>query len=289
MMIIAGMLFGLALTALIWPLLPERPRLSLAALPGAPGPEITPGAALSWKERASQWAMTHLPASMIHGLSDADLDVLGTTRSRHTWAKIYGAALMLVVGLSLSVGAQVFYSMPLWLSLVLVGLLVAVVWLAPDAEARKQAIKARREFARAVAVYVELMAAERSRNAQPTVALENAAAIGDSWAFQRIRQELVRARFSKVQPWVALEELSVQLQVPDLAEAARVMRLSGDNGASVYEPLRALGRNLRVRMLNEEAAREHEASGRMKNIIMLIALMFTVIVLTPMMLTLISA
>ena len=42
-------------------------------------------------------------------------------------------------------------------------------------------------------------------------------------------------------------------------------------------------------MLNEEAAREHEASGRMKNIIMLIALMFTVIVLTPMMLTLISA
>ena len=110
-----------------------------------------------------------------------------------------------------------------------------------------------------------------------------------SWAFQRIRQELVRARFSKVQPWVALEELSVQLQVPDLAEAARVMRLSGDNGASVYEPLRALGRNLRVRMLNEEAAREHEASGRMKNIIMLIALMFTVIVLTPMMLTLISA
>ena len=226
MMIIAGMLFGLALTALLWPLLPERPRLSLAALPGAPGPEITPSAALSWKERASQWAMAHLPASMIHGLSDADLDVLGTTRSRHTWAKIYGAALMLVVGLSLSVGAQVFYSMPLWLSLVLVGLLVAVVWLAPDAEARKQATKARREFARAVAVYVELMAAERSRNAQPTVALENAAAIGDSWAFQRIRQELVRARFSKVQPWVALEELSVQLQVPDLAEAARVMRLS---------------------------------------------------------------
>ena len=39
MMIIAGMLFGLALTALIWPLLPERPRLSLATLPGAPGPE----------------------------------------------------------------------------------------------------------------------------------------------------------------------------------------------------------------------------------------------------------
>ena len=45
MMIIAGMLFGLALTALLWPLLPERPRLSLAALPGAPGQEITPSAA----------------------------------------------------------------------------------------------------------------------------------------------------------------------------------------------------------------------------------------------------
>lgn len=42
MMIIAGMLFGLALTALLWPLLPERPRLSLAALPGAPGRRSPP-------------------------------------------------------------------------------------------------------------------------------------------------------------------------------------------------------------------------------------------------------
>ena len=90
-------------------------------------------------------------------------------------------------------------------------------------------------------------------------------------------------------PWTALETLATQLHVPELTDAARIMRLSGDNGASVYEPLRALGRNMRVRMLNAEAARENEASGRMKNIIMFIALMFTLIVLTPLMLTLMSA
>lgn len=287
MIIIAGMLFGLALTALLWPLLPQRPRLTAAALPdGAIASGTLTGTQLGWQEQASQWAMRHLPASLINGLSDADLDILGTTRSRHTWTKIYGAVVMLVVGLALSVAAQMIYSLPLWISLLIVLLLIAVCWLAPDSEARKRAAKARREFARAVAVYVELLAAERRRDAQPTVALENAAAIGDTWAFQRIRQELVKARFSKIQPWIALEELAGQLHVPELSEAARIMRLSGDNGASVYEPLRALGRNLRVRMLNEEAARENEASGRMKNIIMLIALMFTVIVLTPLMLTL---
>ena len=34
MIIIAGMLFGLAATALIWPLLPQRPRLRAAAFDG---------------------------------------------------------------------------------------------------------------------------------------------------------------------------------------------------------------------------------------------------------------
>lgn len=287
-LILSGMLLGLALTALIWPLLPERPRLrSITAEGGLAA--ATAQTSLPWQERASQWAMRHLPPSLVNGLSDADLDILGTTRTRHTWGKIYAATLTFVVCLALSVAAQAIYSLPLWLSLLLSVLIAAVAWLAPDSGAHKRATKARADFARAVAVFVELLAAERSRNAQPTVALENAAAIGDTWAFQRIRQELVRARFTKVQPWVALDTLSTQLHVPELTDAARIMRLSGDNGASVYEPLRALGRNMRVRMLNTEAAREHEASGRMKNIIMLIALMFTLIVLTPLMLSLMSA
>ena len=288
MIIIAGMLFGLAATALIWPLLPQRPRLRAAAFDGTVT-STSGGGALSWQERASQWTMRTLPPALVNGLTDADLDILGTTRSRHTWAKIYGATLVFVVCLALSVAAQVLYSLPLLLSLLISLLVAAVAWLAPDSAARKRATKARTDFARAVAVFVELLASERGRNAQPTVALENAAAIGDTWAFQRIRQELVRARFTKVQPWTALETLATQLHVPELTDAARIMRLSGDNGASVYEPLRALGRNMRVRMLNAEAARENEASGRMKNIIMFIALMFTLIVLTPLMLTLMSA
>lgn len=288
LIIIAGMLFGLAATALIWPLLPQRPRLQAAAFDSA-RTTASRGASLSWQDKASQWTMRTLPPSLVNGLTDADLDILGTTRARHTWAKIYGATLTFVIFLALSVAAQVLYSLPLWLSLLVGVLAAAVAWLAPDSSARKRAAKARSDFARAVAVFVELLAAERGRNAQPTVALENAAAGGDTWAFQRIRQELVRARFTKVQPWIALETLSTQLHVPELTDAASIMRLSGDNGASVYEPLRALGRNMRVRMLNAEAARENEASGRMKNIIMFIALMFTLIVLTPLMLTLTTA
>ena len=181
MIIIAGMLFGLAATALIWPLLPQRPRLRAAAFDGTVT-STSGGGALSWQERASQWTMRTLPPALVNGLTDADLDILGTTRSRHTWAKIYGATLVFVVCLALSVAAQVLYSLPLWLSLLISLLVAAVAWLAPDSAARKRATKARTDFARAVAVFVELLASERGRNAQPTVALENAAAIGDTWA-----------------------------------------------------------------------------------------------------------
>ena len=48
MIIIAGMLFGLAATALIWPLLPQRPRLRAAAFDGIVT-STSGGGALSWR------------------------------------------------------------------------------------------------------------------------------------------------------------------------------------------------------------------------------------------------
>ena len=162
----------------------------------------------------------------------------------------------------------------------------AVAWILPDTDVTSRAKSAREEFGRAVAVFVELLAAERRRDAPPSVALENAASVSDIWAFRRIRQELVRARYNKVQPWSALESLSESLRVPELGEAARIMAISGERGASIYEALRALGRGLRIRMLNEDAAREARASDKMSNIVTGVAVMFVVIILTPMLLTL---
>lgn len=287
MNILAGMLFGLAVALMLMPLLPARPQLR-AVQDGVPLADPAAGSKLSVQDRIAGWALRVLPEPLTMRLSAADLDIVGITRVEHTWKKVFAALLMGVGLLVMSVAAQLVLSVPLWFGLIFAVGLAAVGWLLPDAEVVSRAKQAREEFGRSVAVFVELLAAERRRDAPPAVALENAAAVSDSWAFRRIRQELLRARYNKVQPWAALETLSMQLKVPELGDAARIIALSGDKGASVYEPLRALGKGLRIRMLNEDAAREARASDTMSNIVTGVAVMFVVIILTPMLLTLLG-
>lgn len=286
MNVLAGMLFGLAVAALVIPALPQRPKLRALDAAGRIDPGFAADSSRPLKERISGWVLRTFPERLTMSLSNADLDLVGTTRVEHTWKKIMLALLMLVSLLAMSVAAQAMFSLPLVFTLVGTAALSLVAWTFPDTEVQGQAKQARAEFGRAVAVFVELMAAERRRGAGAAVAMKNAASVSDSWTFRRIRQELLRASYNKVQPWTALERLSEQLQVGELGDAARVMALSGEDGASVYEALRALGRGLRVRMLNEEAAREARASDKMSNIVLGVAVMFVMIVLTPMVLTL---
>lgn len=252
MNILAGMLFGLAVALMLMPLLPARPQLR-AVQDGVPLADPAAGSKLSVQDRIAGWALRVLPEPLTMRLSAADLDIVGITRVEHTWKKVFAALLMGVGLLVMSVAAQLVLSVPLWFGLIFAVGLAAVGWLLPDAEVVSRAKQAREEFGRSVAVFVELLAAERRRDAPPAVALENAAAVSDSWAFRRIRQELLRARYNKVQPWAALETLSMQLKVPELGDAARIIALSGDKGASVYEPLRALGKGLRIRMLDRKS------------------------------------
>ena len=57
--------------------------------------------------------------------------------------------------------------------------------------------------------------------------------------FRRISEALARSRFSGQQPWDALHDLANQLAVPDLDDLADIMRLCGEEGAQVYDALRA--------------------------------------------------
>lgn len=288
MLVLAGMCFGVAVAMLLLPALPDRPQLRVleAGRPGVMDPVAARGQSL--QHRISAWALRTLPERATMSLSSADLDIVGITRVEHTWKKIFATLLMVVSLLAMSVVAQLFFSLPLWIGLVFALGLGVVAWLLPDTDVTTRAKAAREEFGRSVAVFVELLAAERRRDAPAAVALENAASVSEAWAFRRIRQELLRARYNKVQPWTALEALSVQLKVPELGDAARIMALSGDKGAAVYEPLRALGKGLRIRMLNEDAAREARASDKMMNLVTGVAVLFVMIILTPMMLTLLG-
>lgn len=285
---IAGILLGLALFTAIYPLLPARPRLAVTLgeidRTMTDESEGTSGK-IAIQDKAGSWAIKHLPECMGMKADASDLQITGTTATGHTWTKIYSATFMFVSLLVLSLSAQLVLAVPLGLTLAGTTALTIAAWLSPDWELKSKAAKARAQFARGVAIFVELVAAERRRDAPPAVALENAALVGDTWIFQRIRQELVRARYDKVQPWDALERFAEKIKVPELGDASRIMRLSGDRGASVYESLRALGRGLRVRMLNEQAATESTASDKMSNIVFMVAAAFMVILLTPMVLS----
>ena len=65
--------------------------------------------------------------------------------------------------------------------------------------------------------------------------MEAAAGIGDTWVFTRIGEELARSRRSGVPPWDALRTLADDLALPELDDFADIMRLSGEEGAAVYD------------------------------------------------------
>ncbi|HYY09591.1 MAG TPA: type II secretion system F family protein [Kineosporiaceae bacterium] len=159
--------------------------------------------------------------------------------------------------------------------------LAALFFLLPSLTLRERANKAREDFGRAVGAYIELVALERLAGAGTSQALEQAAQVGQSWVFERIREELLRSRLSGTTPWGSLYGLAEELGVPELGDLADIMRLAGEEGAQVYEALRARGRSLRTAMLTREQGRANAASERMVLPVAMLALCFVLMIGTP--------
>lgn len=166
---------------------------------------------------------------------------------------------------------------------VLVSLILGVVcYFAPDAQVKRTAALARVEFTRAVAAFVELVAAERRRGVPSGHALMAASMCANSWVFQLIRQELTLADMSGITAWDALEQLSLRMGVPELAQTAQIVRLSAQDGASIYEALRARGKALRFELLTTDQAEANRDSEKMQIPIAILSLIVVGIMITPM-------
>ena len=76
-------------------------------------------------------------------------------------------------------------------------------------------------------------------------------------------EELARTRWSGLPPWDALHTLADELGLPELDDFADIMRLSGEEGASVYTNLRARSAAMRTAMLNDEIAEANAVGERM--------------------------
>ena len=159
--------------------------------------------------------------------------------------------------------------------------LAAVLFMAPSRDAAEAARKARADCARAVSAYVELCALERNAGAGAGVALANAAAVGDSWIFRRIREELARARYDGQPAWDALTDLAEALALPELADVADIMRLAGDENSEVYRQLRARSASIRSGQLATELAEANQVEERMYLPASFLGLVFLALLMAP--------
>lgn len=288
--ILAGSLAGLGLALVIRELAPSSPHLGAVLVrlhddsvvqPSGDAGEPSTKSSL-FQERLGRLLEVRLPTLVGFRLPRSELDLLRIPTHHYfgekaLWA-LLGLAFPAIFTLMLGfIGVSLPFTVPTF-----VGLILAVVmWFLPDIETRQKANNAREEFTRALGAYIDLVALERAGGAGSTQALENAAEVGDSWVFQRLREELARARWSGTTPWEGLHVLSVQLGLTDLDDLADIMRLSGEEGATVYESLRARANGLRNATLSAEHSRANADSERMVMPVALLGVVFMGLLAAP--------
>ncbi|MHB8913310.1 MAG: type II secretion system F family protein [Lysobacter sp.] len=291
--VLAGATGGLGLALLVRELLPAQPQLAAALdrLAPPPPPNTAPGADEPVRDAASTRALEtrvgllaqrHLSVLPLQAVPARELALLRIPVARHVGQKVLLALIGLLfpavfTALALAAGVALPLAFPALSSLVL----AAVLFLLPDLEVRRKAAAAREEFARATSAYLDLTALERTAGAGATQALEQAATVGDSWVFVRLREQLIRARLSGTAPWDGLHELATELALPELSDLADIMRLSGEEGAAVADTLRARSRGLRTALLTKEQTRANENSERMVVPVAVLGLIFLVLLGAP--------
>ncbi|MBB5787453.1 type II secretion system F family protein [Jiangella mangrovi] len=139
----------------------------------------------------------------------------------------------------------------------------------------------RAEFRRAMATYIDLVALERAAGSGATQSLESAARIGESWAFQRLRDELAHASWAGVPAWEALRTVGRDLRLPELTDTGDVMRMSAREGATVYEVLRARASAMRNELLTSDQARAGARTERATAPLAATAVVFMLILAAP--------
>lgn len=290
--VLAGMLVMAGVATFWWWMSPAEPDLVTVLDRLAPRrtPPASPGATsgASTGERVGRWAIHRLPLTWIQ-VPTKDLAVLRKTAASFYGDKLTFAAVALV---AVPLLAWLFsLSFPMTPAIPAAATLAAAVvaWFVPDLDVRRDAAKARTEIARALTAYTDLVALERRGGGSGSrQAMELAAEIGDSWPFRRISETLARSRFSGQQPWDALHDLASELAVPDLDDLADIMRLCGEEGAQVYDTLRAKAEASRNALLAADQADANATGERMFIPASLPAVVTVTILLVPAILRLIA-
>lgn len=283
--IVSGGLVGLGLTLVVARLLPAEPDLADALERISSTRSRTTAHAVAdrtGRERLGLWGLRVLPPGLWVRTPTRELALLRISLTQFYGEKLTFAGLGLLIppGLTLlcnSLGLSIPLQIPALASLGL----AAVMFFIPNYNALDEARKARVEFARALGAYIDLVALERHNGIGVRQAMEASAEVGDSWVFTRLAEELTRSRWSGLPPWDALHTLAEELGLPELDDFADIMRLSGEEGASVYATLRARSAAMRTAMLNDEVAQANAVGERMTIPGSLLGVIFMALLVTP--------
>ena len=281
------------LVLLVSRLAPARPDLADALdrlSPDPHRPQAPVGVeGVSAADRVGRWGVRLFPALVWGRAPVQQLALLRISTVRFYGEKLLFALIGLVMVPVLSVLLAVLgWRLPIAVPvLVTVGLAVGMFFL-PDYNVRDDAKRARTEFARALGAYADLVALERNAGSGPRQALEVAAAVGDSWVFRRIREELAFSSWSGEQPWQALRRMSEELGVPELGDLADIVRLSGEEGAQIYSQLRARSASMRAAMLTDEVTYANTVGEKLSIPMSILGVIFLVILVAPALLRVLS-
>ena len=184
-----GALIGLAAAVLLYLLVPAQPDLGDVLSRLSPPARrrlgaVVPSAAPDTEERLGIWAERTLPARVLGVPPARDLAVLRMTPARFYGRKVlYGILGLVLPTLLVGFFALIGIKVPLVVPAGVTVILAAVMFMMPSRDIAAAAAKARADCARALSAYIELCALERNSGAGASVALANAAQVGDAWVF----------------------------------------------------------------------------------------------------------
>lgn len=206
-----------------------------------------------------RWLTAHLGGVLRPPVQEMRLT--GTSSEKYVISKVgmplLGLLFPTINGYLLSqFGVQLPIGVPIGMGL----LLAVVMFFFVDISIKAKAAEAREEFVRAVAVYLDLVALERSAAHGPVESLERAARVGTGWVFDRIRESLDGARLAGIPPWDGLSRVAAEIGVPALGDVGDIMRLSGTEGAQVYQTLVSRAESLRGAIRTKEQDRANTAT-----------------------------
>lgn len=287
---VLGALAAVALVCVLAAALPAAP-INLAAAVTALDEGVQPGTGPRgwWSTRLTRLAgYSGRSRNRWWGIPAADLDVLGHTAEHYLLRRARWAASS-VLGAFAVAGLMWFADLPLPTPiLVLAAVLAGAAGsLVPVLAVREDATRAREQFRRATAAYLDLVAQERATGRAPSQALAEAATVADGWVFARITGALGHAMHAGHTPWVALSRLGQRMSVIELADLADILATAAD-GAAIYSTLVAKAASLRTAALAADKTEANVRSQRLALPVALLLVAFLLLVMYPAMIRLLA-